>query len=157
MDYIGIDPGKNGAIAIIADDQIITSVFDKTQYRVLLENCDPKNALCFVEKVSAMPKQGVTSMFNFGENFGFIEGLLFANRIPYQLITATKWKREFQITGDKNTSIEVCQRLFPFENLKRNDRCKKSHDGIAEALLLAEFARRASGHGKERKSSYETL
>lgn len=89
-----------------------------------------------------MPGQGVTSMFKFGENFGFIQGLLMAYSIPYELVTPQKWKKEFQVTGDKNSSISVCKRLFPDVPLRRTDRCKKDHDGMAEALLMAEYARR---------------
>lgn len=95
-----------------------------------------------VEKVGAMPGQGVVSMFKFGENFGMIQGILQAFGIPYELVTPQKWKKEFGVTADKNTSIEVCKRLFPDVNLKRTERCKKEHDGMAEALLMAEYARR---------------
>lgn len=88
-----------------------------------------------------MPGQGVTSMFSFGENFGFIKGLLEAFGIPYELVRPQKWKKEFSIS-EKNQSVEVCKRLFPGESLKRTPRCKKDHDGMAEALLMAEYARR---------------
>ena len=81
-------------------------------------------------------------MFKFGENFGMIQGILQAFGIPYELVTPQKWRREFGVTADKNTSIEVCKRLFPDVDLKRTERCKKEHDGMAEALLMAEYARR---------------
>ena len=97
---------------------------------------------CVLEKVNAMPGQGVVSMFNFGQNYGFIQGVLKAHEIPYELVTPQKWKKEFSCTSDKNTSIEVCKRLFPNVSLKATDRCKKDHDGIAEALLIAEYGRR---------------
>jgi len=89
-----------------------------------------------------MPGQGVTSMFKFGENFGFIRGLLHANKIPYELVTPKKWKKEFGVTSDKNTAIDVCRCLFPDVSLLRTERCTKAHDGMAEALLMAEYARR---------------
>ena len=98
-----------------------------------------------VERVTAMPKQGVTSMFNFGVNFGFIQGLLTAYGIPFELVSPAKWKREFGVTSDKNTSIAVAQRLFPDVSLLRTERCRKPDDGIAEALLMAEYARRRMG------------
>lgn len=142
MTYIGIDPGKDGAIAALNGGCIVKSGFDEMEYREILRQCVPSKTICFIEKVSAMPGQGVTSMFHFGENYGFIQGLLYAYEIPCQTVTPAKWKREFQITKDKNTSIEVCKRLFPKESLLRTGRCKKDHDGIAEALLIAEFARR---------------
>lgn len=116
--------------------------FSPEGYRDALAECLPMECRCCLERVGPMPKQGVTSMFKFGENFGFIQGLLTANRIPFELVTPQKWKKEFQITSDKNSSIAVCKRLFPDVSLRRTDRCKKDHDGIAEALLMAEYARR---------------
>lgn len=95
-----------------------------------------------LEHVHAMPKQGVSSMFSFGVNFGFIQGVLMAFGMPYELVTPQKWKKEFSVTAEKNTSIEVAKRLFPNADLMRTSRCKKENDGIAEALLLAEYARR---------------
>ena len=99
-------------------------------------------AFCVVEHVNAMPGQGVTSCFSFGQNFGFILGLLRAFVIPFELVRPQKWKKEFSCTSDKNTSIEVAQRLFPDVDLRRTPKCSKPHDGIAEALLMAEYARR---------------
>jgi crossover junction endodeoxyribonuclease RuvC len=89
-----------------------------------------------------MPKQGVTSTFNFGENFGWIQGVLDAYGVPYELVRPQKWKKEFSVTADKNSSIAVCKRLFPDVSLKRNERCMKDDDNLAEAILLAEYARR---------------
>ena len=89
-----------------------------------------------------MPGQGVTSCFSFGQNFGFILGLLRALVIPFELVRPQKWKKEFSCTSDKNTSIEVAKRLFPGVDLRRTPKCQKPHDGICEALLMAEYARR---------------
>ena len=94
-----------------------------------------------VEKVGAMPGQGVVSMFNFGHNLGLIEGLLQANKIPYQLVPPQTWKKEFSLTGDKQKSIEVCKKLFPDISLLATPRSRKESDGMAEALLMAEYAR----------------
>lgn len=144
MIYIGCDPGKDGAMAVITPDTETVFPFDRDGYRNVLEGLRgfSDNCRCCLERVGAMPKQGVNSMFHFGENFGFIQGLLTAYSIPYELVTPQKWKKEFQITGDKNSSIAVCKRLFPGVDLRRTDRCKKDHDGMAEALLMAEWARR---------------
>ena len=147
MIYIGIDPGKNGGIAVLSDikKNIVVRLFSeeelihicKTFTQTLSEDCK-----CVLEKVNAMPGQGVVSMFNFGQNYGFIQGVLKAYNIPFELVPPQKWKKEFSVTSDKNTSIEVCKRLFPHVNLKATERCKKDHDGMAEALLMAEYARR---------------
>lgn len=141
--YIGIDPGKSGALAIQHENgHVETYVFDETAYRDALARIDGETAKCCVEKVGSMPKQGVAGMFTFGKNAGFIEGLLVAYKIPYQLVPPQTWKKEFCLNSDKQKSIEVCKRLFPNVNLFRTDKCKKEHDGIAEAVLMAEYARR---------------
>lgn len=152
----GIDPGKDGCLAILGyRDAPILVPFDEAEYAAWLRRLDPASdaniedvargrfqVSCIVEHVGAMPGQGVTSCFSFGQNFGFILGLLTAFRIPYELVRPAKWKKEFSCTSDKNTSIEVAKRLFPGVSLKRTERCTKDHDGLAEALLLAEFCRR---------------
>lgn len=147
MIYIGIDPGKDGAMAAIWDGEgegrcIEITPFSPDGYRNALMEAFGTDCVCCLERVGPMPKQGVTSTFNFGENFGFIQGLLTAYRIPYELVTPRKWKGEFQITGDKNSSIAVCKRLFPNVSLHRTDHCRKDDDNMAEALLMAEYARR---------------
>ena len=80
-------------------------------------------------------------MFNFGQSVGYIKGVLEAFKIPYQEITPQKWKREFCLNSDKAASAEVCRKLFPEVSLLASERCKKPHDGMAEALLMAEYAR----------------
>lgn len=154
MIYIGIDPGKNGGIAVIHDvNKYNHKVIDNHVYSddklielvklyEYIHRVDNEYIFCILEHVHAMPKQGVSSTFNFGMNFGFIQGVLKAYGIPYELVTPQKWKKEFSCTSDKNTSIEVCKRLFPNVNLKATDRCRKDHDGMAEALLIAEYGRR---------------
>lgn len=141
MTYIGIDPGKDGALAMLSEGGEVSAVsFDPEAYKTALRAVSGPAIAC-LEHVTAMPKQGVTSMFNFGANFGYIQGLLEANGIPYELVRPHKWKKTFSIS-DKNQSVEVCKRLFPGVSLRPTDRCKKDHDGMAEALLMAEYARR---------------
>lgn len=144
MIYIGIDPGKDGAMAVVSESGASVAAFDAAEYVRTLEFIHNAGleSICCLERVGAMPGQGVTSMFRFGENFGLIQGLLIACHIPYELVTPQKWKKEFQITGGKNSSIAVCRRLFPEAGLRRSERCRKDHDGMAEALLMAEYARR---------------
>lgn len=143
MTYIGIDPGKTGAMAVI--NKYVTKVipFNPRSYiKELTAVTSFSSCVCCLEHVSAMPGQGVTSMFHFGENFGWIQGVLEAFGIRYELVRPQKWKKEFSITGDKNSSIAVCKRLFPGISLLPTERCRKENDGMAEALLMAEYARR---------------
>lgn len=147
--FIGIDPGKNGGIAHI---NAINNYTETVAYsnEALIQLCtdlfygtaDCQNIVCCLEKVGAMPGQGVVSMFNFGQSVGYIKGVLESFHIPYQEITPQKWKREFGLSSDKTKSAEVCRKLFPDVNLLATPRCKKPHDGMAEALLMAEYARR---------------
>lgn len=144
--YVGIDPGKSGALAVIyPNGNIDTYPFNPDEYADVLcglsLNVD-YDIMCCLEKVGAMPGQGVVSMFNFGHNLGFIEGLLKANEIPYQLVPPQTWKKEFSLSGDKAKSIDVCKKLFPKVNLLATQRSRKPSDGIAEAILMAEYARR---------------
>lgn len=151
--FIGIDPGKDGAMAILGyRDAPILVPFDEDGYAswlrclaLVTRNDIGGRVSCAVEHVGAMPGQGVTSCFSFGRNFGFILGLLTAFCHPYELVRPQKWKREFSCTSDKNTSIEVAQRLFPGVDLRRTPQCRKPHDGICEALLLAEWGKRHHG------------
>lgn len=145
MIYIGVDPGKNGAFAIIGNSATIVMPWDEVQfseYMLSISTAYPKTTIACVEKVSAMPGQGVTSMFNFGKNAGYIEGVLITCGIPYQLIPPQRWKKEFGLNSDKQKSIEVCKKLFPTADLHRTPRCTTEHDGMAESLLMAEYARR---------------
>lgn len=150
MIYVGVDPGKNGGYAVIATGE------DKAEKAVYVYPWDDAFFACemcslaamkvgviaCVEKVGAMPGQGVTSMFSFGKSAGYIEGVLTALGIPYQLVMPRRWKGEFGLNGKKENSIEVCKRLFPDVELRASNRCRKDSDGMAEALLMAEFARR---------------
>jgi crossover junction endodeoxyribonuclease RuvC len=144
MIYIGIDPGKLGAMAILwqtGDVEVIP--FDKAGYTNAIARANETDECkCCLEHVSAMPRQGVTSTFSFGENFGWCQGILDAYGVSYELVRPLKWKREFSVTSDKNTAIEVCKRLFPDVPLRRTENCRKDDDGLAEALLMAEYARR---------------
>lgn len=149
MICIGVDPGKNGGFAMITDmgyevypweDRLFIEKMWNMRRLFLSES--GKCVAC-VERVGAMPGQGVSSMFSFGKSAGFIEGVLAALDISYQLVMPKRWKAEFTLNGkDKAASIEVCKRLFPGVELRATQRCRKDSDGMAEALLMAEFARR---------------
>ena len=143
--FIGIDPGKKGGIAYI-DTQDNVSVTVPYSDTMLIDLCrhfsGVEGVVCCLEKVSARPGQGVVSMFSFGQSVGYIKGVLESRHIPYQEITPQKWKGEFGLNSEKAASAEVCRKLFPDISLLATPKCKKPHDGMAEALLMAEYARR---------------
>lgn len=89
-----------------------------------------------------MPKQGVTSTFTFGEGYGFLRGVMEALGISYQTVKPQRWKKEFGLNSDKQESIAVCRRLFPDVSLKPTERSRVDNDGMAEAVLISEYARR---------------
>ena len=143
MIYIGIDVGKKGGFAIISECGVTVCPWDDDKFAMAM-GIEARNSECVacVEQVHAMPKQGVSSTFAFGKAAGFIEGVLVAHRIPFQLVLPKKWKKEYSLGNDKNQSIAVCKKLFPNVDLLPTARCTKDSDGMAEALLMAEYARR---------------
>lgn len=149
MIYIGIDPGAKGGYAAIVGNDTAASPWDDRQFIEDMRTVAGSGAcIACVEKVGARPGQGTVSMFNFGKNAGYIEGVLSALGIPYQLIPPAKWKKEFSLIGkDKGASIAACRHLFPELDLKRTERCKTDSDGKAEAALLACYAMRHFGEG----------
>lgn len=143
MIAIGIDPGKSGAMSFIFEDGSTLSIpFDESDYIYYLSKRTADECFCVLEKVSSMPHQGIASTFSFGQNFGWIMGVLEAFEIPFQLVRPQEWKKHFGCTSDKNTSVQVAKRLFPNAQLLRTEKSRKDDDGIAESLLMAEYARR---------------
>lgn len=146
MIYIGIDPGQKGGYSYIMDGVPKAFPWDDTFFVYdmrCLASIKGEALVAAVEKVGARPGQGTVSMFNFGKNAGYIEGVLSALGIPYQLVPPVKWKKDFSLIGkDKQASIMTCRKLFPDMDLKRTERCRTDSDGKAEATLLAEYARR---------------
>ena len=155
MIWIGIDPGQKGGYAVISKSDTGQAVFaypwDDTFFAMEMANLmslKSQGIVAAVEKVGARPGQGTVSMFNFGKNAGYIEGVLSALGIPYQLVPPAKWKKDFSLIGkDKQASIITCRKLFPELDLKRTERCRTDSDGKAEATLLAEYAKRHFGAG----------
>lgn len=145
MVYLGIDPGKSGALSVIYEDGATHSIpFSENDYLTWLRRLSESQCFCVLERVGAMPGQGVVSMFSFGENYGWIQGCLDVLGIPYELVTPQRWKKAFGITRDKNTSIQVAKRLFPDAQLLRTPRSRKDDDNVAESLMLALYAKRIS-------------
>lgn len=145
--YCGFDPGKDGAAAFLWNGESLVVPYDRSEYIQTLLSFRRKGfkIRAVVEHVGAMPGQGVTSCFSFGESFGWLQGVLDTVGASYELVRPQRWKKEFGCTKDKNTSIAVAKRLFPGVSLRRTERCVKDHDGMAEALLMACFAFRKMG------------
>ena len=139
---IGIDPGAKGGEALITS-RLVYAAWPYSADTLITHLKGNPEAICYIEKVHAMPGQGVTSMFNFGRNYGEILGILKAFNIKVIEVPPQRWKKEFDLIGkDKKASIDKAKELFPEANLKRTPRCRTDSDGIAEALLIAEYGRR---------------
>lgn len=144
MLFVGIDPGAKGGIAVIHDNGtvVLTHSCDYGFYAGVIGRYKPEEVLITVENVHAMPGQGVTSMFSFGEGFGKIQGICLALGHEIRTVEPRKWKGAYGLSKDKWESIVLAQRLFPYANLLPTPRCKKMSDGMAEALLIAEYGRK---------------
>ena len=153
MKIIGIDPGLNGAIVILENNKVL-SVFDmpvmsegkknKRQLnsaqlvRIIKENTlanDDINVV--VEQVNAMPGQGVTSMFNFGQTFGAIKGICAALNLPIFFVRPAKWKKHFDlINSSKDASRTKAIEMYP----SISDQLSKKKDvNKSDAILIARF------------------
>ena len=145
---IGIDPGLSGAIAVLSADGAVEYLADLPVIRdrslawidgaqlqtMRLDACRGRPARAVVERVSAMPRQGVSSSFAFGVSFGSILSVLQAMQIPIELVTPSVWKRSLGLSRDKHASLHKARLLFPTAELQL-----AKHDGRAEALLLAHW------------------
>lgn len=146
MTFIGIDPGAAGGIAVLSDCTP-SNAYKYTSAKLIevVKGCiqaDSQHTEAWVEKVHSMPGQGVASMFTFGTGYGQILGILEALGIPINLVPPSKWKSEVGVTHDKATSINKAQYLFPDISLLATPRCRVPSDGMAEALLIAEYGKR---------------
>jgi crossover junction endodeoxyribonuclease RuvC len=96
---IGIDPGSKGVIGVINADKTYTKLInlepmtEQDIAHAFKKLGTLQNAVAYLEKVGAMPGQGVTSMFNFGKNYGFLRGQLVANGIPFYDVSPQVWQR----------------------------------------------------------------
>ena len=143
----GVDPGYTGAVAIyypevgnleIHDMPIMLNHAGKNiiDCHSLLEILQPesKSSFAIVERVSAMPSQGVSSVFRFGEGYGMLQACIAANKHPMHYVTPQKWKKYFGLSRDKGVSRSKAMERFP----KYADLFKRAKDdGRAEAALIA--------------------
>jgi len=146
---IGIDPGTYGAFAVIRDGHVTYRPFTLLEGAVdwhevvrhfdkltSVHNVEPVKAI--VEKVGAMPGQGVTSMFNFGKNAGTIEGILIALRIPFISVPPQAWKKEVLkgLDHGKGGAIMHVKNVWPDLELPKT---KKEIEGVCDAICIAEY------------------
>ena len=140
---LGCDPGASGAIAFyfpahpeliaVEDVPTVNGEIDSAQLGARILQMKPD--LAMVEQVGAMPKQGVSSTFKFGDAFGQLKGVLGALQVPRHMVTPAKWKKHFRLDSDKEAARALAIRLWPScENFQR----KKDH-GRAEAALIARY------------------
>lgn len=139
---IGIDPGKGGGIAIIYPDNSVvaqkwTSLQDMKEH--LCEVKFQGDERCAIEHVHAMPGQGVTSMFSFGENYGQWQGLLCALEIPHRMIRPQEWQKG--ITGRQGLKGTALKQRLKTEAQKLFPKVKVTN-ATADALLIADWCRR---------------
>ena len=153
MKIFGIDPGLSGAIAILKDNKVV-NIFEmpvmsegkknKRQLNsALLANLikqniiDDEEVAIVVEQVNAMPGQGVTSMFNFGQTFGAIKGICAALGLPITLVRPSKWKKHFDlINSSKDASRTKVIELYPSLS---HQLTKKKDVNKSDAILIARF------------------
>lgn len=134
--YIGIDPGKKGSVAVLCDEFV--EFIEMENFLASPYLIEYVEVFVAIEKAQAFPKQGTVSMFNYGKIYGQILGILKTLKIPFQEISPAVWKKEFSlIRKDKRESIQTAAKLFPLQ-----EKAIKNNHHRAEALLLAEYARR---------------
>jgi len=149
--YIGIDPGADGAIALLASDGRVMSITDMPPHAVTIREileCVQADKYVAIEAQQAMPGQGVTSMFSLGQRYGLLTGLLIGLQIPFEPVRPQAWMRSLGIPpkSDKRAHVERALSLFPTAEVKGPRGGMK--DGRADALLIAEFGRRTHGGTK---------
>ena len=155
MLIIGIDPGISGSICFFQDGKIIDVVEMPTMtegkknkkqvngsqiYNEILERTkklDKKDIKVVIEQVSAMPGQGVTSMFNFGQSYGILKGICSAMQLPMYFVRPAKWKKYFNlINSEKDASRTRAIEIFPYFSGQLS---RKKDSNKADAILIASF------------------
>ncbi len=153
MRILGIDPGLSGGISVL-EDQKVLGIFDmpvmaegkknKRQLNsaqlvnIIKENTrSDDDVVIIVEQVNAMPGQGVTSMFNFGQTFGAIKGICAAMSLPIFFVRPSKWKKHFElINASKDSSRTKVIEMYPHLS---NQLAKKKDVNKSDAILIARF------------------
>ena len=155
MLVIGIDPGISGSICFFQNGKIIdvvemptmiegkknkrqvngSQIFNEISERI--KKIDKKDIKVIIEQVSAMPGQGVTSMFNFGQSFGILKGICAAMQLPMYFVRPAKWKKYFSlINTEKDASRTRAIEIFPYFSSQLS---RKKDSNKADAILIASF------------------
>ena len=155
MFIIGIDPGISGAICFFENGKILdviemptmnegkknkrqvngAQIYNEISKRMNKTHIEDVRVV--VEQVSAMPGQGVTSMFNFGQSFGIIKGICSAMQLSLYFVRPTKWKKYFNlINSEKDASRTRAIEVFPYFSSQLS---KKKDSNKADAILIASF------------------
>ncbi len=155
MLIIGIDPGISGSICFLKDGKILdvvemptmtdgkknkrqvngSQIYNEISKRI--NRAENQDIRVVIEQVSAMPGQGVTSMFNFGQSFGILKGLCSAMRLPMYFVRPAKWKKYFNlINSEKDASRTRAIEIFPYFSSQLS---KKKDSNKADAILIASF------------------
>ncbi len=155
MLIIGIDPGISGSICFFNDGKILdviemptmndgkknkkqvngSQIFNEISKRI--NTLEKKQIRVVIEQVSAMPGQGVTSMFNFGQSFGILKGICSAMQLPMYFVRPAKWKKYYNlINTQKDASRTRAIEIFPYFSSQLS---KKKDSNKADAILIANF------------------
>ena len=155
MLIIGIDPGITGSICFFKDGKIIdvvempnmaegkknkrqvngAQIYNEITSRI--KNIEKKDIKVVIEQVSAVPGQGVTSMFNFGQSFGVLKGMCSAMQLPMYFVRPAKWKKYFNlIKSEKDASRTKAIEVFPYISTQLS---RKKDSNKADAILIASF------------------
>jgi len=155
MLVIGIDPGISGSICFFHEGQIVdvvemptmaegkknkkqvngSQIFNEISERI--KKFEKKDIKVVIEQVSAMPGQGVTSMFNFGQSFGILKGICSAMQLPMYFVRPAKWKKYFNlINSEKDASRTKAIEIFPYFSGQLS---RKKDSNKADAILIASF------------------
>ena len=155
MLIIGIDPGISGSICFLEDGIIKdvlemptmtegkknkkqvngSQIYNEISFRI--KTYEKKNIKVVIEQVSAMPGQGVTSMFNFGQSFGILKGICCAMQLPIYFVRPAKWKKYFNlINSEKDASRTRAIEIFPYFS---SNLSKKKDSNKADAILIASY------------------
>ena len=155
MLIIGVDPGISGSICFLEDGKILDVIEMPTmtegkknkrqvngaqiynEITKIINRFDKQSVRVVIEQVSAMPGQGVTSMFNFGQSFGILKGICSAMQLPMYFVRPAKWKKYFNlINSEKDASRTRAIEIFPYFSSQLS---KKKDSNKADAILIASF------------------